>query len=127
MDMGSRIRKLRKHLELSGDKFGEICGVTRGAVSQWEKNSTKPTIENLLKLRDQHHFSIDWVLTGEGTMVPVTSGLYVGDPRVAAIAISLLHAMEEGQDYLIENTQKSLDASTELAAQAIAGIKTRDG
>lgn len=122
MTIGSRVLELRKHLELSGDKFGEICGVTRGAVSQWEHDLTKPTTENLIKLREKHYFSIDWVLTGEGTMVP--SGLY--DPRIAAIANTLRLAMQEGKEYLIENTQKNLDASTELAAQATALAKKND-
>ena len=55
-------------------------------------------------------------------MVP--SGLY--DPRIAAIANTLRLAMQEGKEYLIENTQKNLDASTELAAQATALAKKND-
>lgn len=93
-------------------------------VSQWEQNTSTPTVDRLLMLRSKHRFSIDWVLTGEGEMIP--SGLYVTEPRVAAIAATLLHAMEDGQDYLVENTQKGLDASTKLAAEAAARAKAKD-
>jgi transcriptional regulator with XRE-family HTH domain len=114
---------------LSGDKFGELCGVTRGAVSQWETNLTKPTIENLIKLRSNHYFSIDWVLTGDGKMVPDNmppEGLYITEPRVASIAAALMQAMQEGRGYLIDSTQKNLDASTELIAQAAASANKKD-
>ena len=129
MDIGTRIRQLRTHLMLSGDKFGELCGVTRGAVSQWETNLTKPTIENLIKLRSNHYFSIDWVLTGDGKMVPDNmppEGLYITEPRVASIAAALMQAMQEGRGYLIDSTQKNLDASTELIAQAAASANKKD-
>lgn len=122
--IGSRLRLLRRHFKLSGDALGEICEVSKGMVSQWEQNTSTPTVDRLLMLRSKHRFSIDWVLTGEGEMIP--SGLYVTEPRVAAIAATLLHAMEDGQDYLVENTQKGLDASTKLAAEAAARAKAKD-
>lgn len=101
-----------------------ICEVSKGMVSQWESDTSIPTVERLLKLHARHKFSIDWILTGDGTMIP--EGLYVTDKRIAAIAETLLVAMEEGQDYLITNIQQSLDASTELAAKAAASAKKKD-
>jgi transcriptional regulator with XRE-family HTH domain len=124
MTIGERLQQLRKHLRLTQEDLGAICDVSKGMVSQWEGDISVPTVERLLALHTRHRFSIDWVLTGDGDMIQ--TGLYVAEPRIAAIAATLLHAKEDGQDYLIENTQKSLAASTELAAQATAHAKAKD-
>lgn len=126
MTMGARIRALRTHLELSGDKFGELCDVTRGAVSQWENDLTRPTLDNLMKLREQRRFSIDWILTGDGEMVSPDKGLYVSDPRISAIASTLMRCMEERRDYIVDATQKELAASIELGERAEARAKAKD-
>lgn len=52
-------------------------------------------------------------------------GLYVSEPRVAAIASTLLHAMEEGQEYLVERTQKEIDAGLQFIAQATVDAHTK--
>lgn len=124
MSIGARFRQLRLHLNLSGEDVGTICGVSKGMVSQWESDKSTPTVERLLALRSEHKFSIDWILTGEGTMI--TDGIYVAEPRVAAIATTLLRAMEEGQDYMVEHTQKEIDADLQFIAQATAHAKTKD-
>lgn len=126
MTMGARIRALRAHLVISGDKFGELCGVTRGAVSQWENDLTRPTLDNLMKLREQRRFSVDWILTGDGEMVPSDKGLYVLDPRISAIASTLMRCMEERRDYIVDATQKELAASIELGERAEARAKAND-
>lgn len=124
MTIGARFRQLRLHLKLSGDDIGSICDVTKSMVSQWESDTSIPTVERLLALRSKYKFSLDWVLTGEGTMTQ--DGLYIAEPRVAAIASTLLHAMEDGQEYLVERTQKEIDADLQFIAQATAHAKAKD-
>lgn len=60
-----RIKKLRKDNKLTQDRFGELCGVTKSAVSQWESGGTAPDPAKLLLLRDHLAFSIDYILTGK--------------------------------------------------------------
>lgn len=100
--------------------------MTRGAVSQWENDLTRPTLDNLMKLREQRRFSIDWILTGDGEMVPSDKGLYVLDPRISAIASTLMRCMEERRDYIVDATQKELAASIELGERAEARAKAND-
>jgi transcriptional regulator with XRE-family HTH domain len=65
MSIGARIRQLREANKLSGEKFGELCGVTKGAVSQWESDDVTPPIDQLIKIKQHLNFSIDYIYTGE--------------------------------------------------------------
>lgn len=65
MSIGARLRELRKQNGLSQERFGELCDVTKGMVSQWEANLTTPPSDRLIELRKHLLFSVDWVLIGE--------------------------------------------------------------
>lgn len=65
MNIGTRIRQLRKDSKLSQEKLGEMCGVTKGMVSQWENGTVTPPIDRLLELRRHLEFSFDWMLDGK--------------------------------------------------------------
>lgn len=42
MDIEMDIRHFRKSIGLSQKQFGELFGVTQGAISQWEHGITRP-------------------------------------------------------------------------------------
>jgi len=65
MTIGARIRQLRERNNLSGEKFGELCGVSKGTVSQWENNIVTPPIDRVLLLKKTLEFSIEWFYTGK--------------------------------------------------------------
>ena len=67
---GARIRRLREDNGLSGEKFGELCGLTKGAISQWESDLVTPPVDRLVELKKHIDFSIDWIYTG--TIDPAT-------------------------------------------------------
>jgi len=64
--IGSRMKQLRMHTGLSGERFGELVGVTKSSVSQWESDDTMPDTAILIKLAAKLDFSMDWLLTGNG-------------------------------------------------------------
>jgi transcriptional regulator with XRE-family HTH domain len=64
MSVGARIRQLRNSLGLSGERFGELMGVSKGMVSQWESDDGIPSTERLMLLRKHVDFSLDWLLFG---------------------------------------------------------------
>jgi transcriptional regulator with XRE-family HTH domain len=63
--MGPRLIELRRRYKLSQTKLGELCGVSKAAVSQWETGGAMPELRKLLELRAHLDFSLDWLLTGE--------------------------------------------------------------
>lgn len=66
--MGPRLIQLRRKYKLSQARLGELCGVSKAAVSQWETGGAMPEIKKLLELRLHLDFSLDWLLTGEGDL-----------------------------------------------------------
>jgi transcriptional regulator with XRE-family HTH domain len=66
--MGARLIQLRRRYKLSQARLGELCGVSKAAVSQWETGGAMPEIKKLLELRLHLDFSLDWLLTGEGNL-----------------------------------------------------------
>ena len=64
MSVGENIQKFRKNLGLSQEELGERLHVSRQTVSQWEKDTTVPTIDNLMLLKDIFNVSVDDILCG---------------------------------------------------------------
>jgi transcriptional regulator with XRE-family HTH domain len=64
--MGPRLIQLRRRYKLSQAGLGELCGISKAAVSQWETGGAMPELKKLLELHSQLDFSLDWLLTGAG-------------------------------------------------------------
>ncbi len=67
--MGPRLIQLRRRYELNQSQLGELCGITKAAISQWETGVSTPEIKKLIELRSKLDFSLDWLITGEGEIV----------------------------------------------------------
>jgi transcriptional regulator with XRE-family HTH domain len=65
VEMSTRIRELRETAKLSQAKFGKLFGVSREAVSQWEKGGGIEH-DKLVKMAQDFKVSMDW-LTGQPT------------------------------------------------------------
>lgn len=63
MELGKHMMELRKNLHISQEKLGEKVGVTRQTISNWELEQTTPDTNQLIKLSQVLHVSID-VLVG---------------------------------------------------------------
>lgn len=68
LTLGERIKKVRKELDLTQQKFAEFIGSTQNALTGYEtgrRNPSSPVINNICKT-----FNVDehWLRTGEGEM-----------------------------------------------------------
>lgn len=124
MGYGQRLKAAREAAGLTQAQLAEKAGVSQPTISQLENSET--TDGSIYTAQFAHHCGVSaiWLADEIGNMVP--TGIYVSDPRVAAIASTLLHAMEDGQEYLVERTQKEIDADLQLIAQAAAHAKAKD-
>jgi phage repressor protein C with HTH and peptisase S24 domain len=69
--LGKRIESIRKQFGLSQSKFGKIFKVSQNSVSAWEKGRSEPEADDLVKLAELGHVTLDWLLTGkESTFSP---------------------------------------------------------
>ncbi len=65
MTVGEKIKKYRKDLGLSQEELSQKLLVSRQTISQWEKDQTVPTIDNLIRLSDIFSTSVDELLDSE--------------------------------------------------------------
>lgn len=64
MDITNRINKCAKELGVSQTEISRKTGLTKGAVNQWFKGSTKPNGENLLILAKVLKVTPDYLISG---------------------------------------------------------------
>lgn len=64
MTIGNRIGTLRKQLKYSQEYVAEQLGVSRQAVSKWEKDISKPDTDNIILLAELLNTNVDYILTG---------------------------------------------------------------
>ncbi|MCG8483080.1 MAG: helix-turn-helix domain-containing protein [Clostridia bacterium] len=64
-DIGNRIITLRKEFNMSQEVLAERVGVSRQAISKWERGEATPDIYNITALADIFQLSIDEFIRGE--------------------------------------------------------------
>ena len=72
MTLGERIANLRKSSAYSQEYVAEQLGVSRQAVSKWEKDLSSPDTENLIKLSELLNTSVQFLATGKDYRSPET-------------------------------------------------------
>lgn len=62
MNYGNRIAELREKLGWTQEELASTVGITRAALSHYEKNRRKPDFETLTLLADRFDVSIDYLI-----------------------------------------------------------------
>ena len=73
--MANRLTALRKQHGMSQEQLAEKLGVSRQAVSKWERAEASPDIENLSSLAKLYNITIDRLVNGVQEQ-PATSDTY---------------------------------------------------
>lgn len=66
--MNERIKKLRKELDLTQQKFADRLGVKRNTVGQWECGINAITDRVIYSICREFNVNEDWLRSGEGEM-----------------------------------------------------------
>ena len=81
MTFGEKIQKLRKEAGLSQEELSYQLGVSRQAISKWERDNGYPETEKIVRMSKLFHVSLDYLLNEEDTkkseMIPEEKGIYV--------------------------------------------------
>ncbi|MBG9737705.1 MULTISPECIES: helix-turn-helix domain-containing protein [Paenibacillus] len=99
MNTGNRISDLREQKGWTQEELAEKLGITRAALSHYEKNRRKPDFETLTTLADLFEVSIDF-LVGRIAVPDLTL-----TPRVREFADSL----ELSDDALLQKFRLTID------------------
>lgn len=68
MELGKKIRKIRKNNNLSQSDLAEMLGVSRQSVSKWETGTATPEISKLIQISEMFDISVDMILGTEGDL-----------------------------------------------------------
>lgn len=88
--MNGRIKELRKAMNLSQEKFGELLGITKSGVSDIESGRRKVTDQHVIMLAN-NGVSEEWLRTGKGNM-------FVPKSKDEEIAEILADIQKSGED-----------------------------
>jgi transcriptional regulator with XRE-family HTH domain len=69
-EIGRRFRSFRKSLKKTQKDLGRELGMSQTNVARIEDSTISPTMAICYQLRNDHGLNIDWLLSGEGDMIP---------------------------------------------------------
>ena len=58
----ARLRKLREARRINAKALGELCGLSKNMIGQYEKGEKMPSAKSLMALADFLDVSIDYLL-----------------------------------------------------------------
>lgn len=73
IEIGNRIKLLRKKHKLSQNDLGDIAGLHGSNIGRIEKGTVLPTAEVLLKIAKYFNVTSDWLLTGQESDAVLTA------------------------------------------------------
>ena len=65
MTLGARLQELRLRCGMSQDALADKLGVSRQAVSKWERDEATPDLDKIIKLSELYGISLDALLKEE--------------------------------------------------------------
>lgn len=93
-NLGERIVALRKEMNLSQEALAEQIGVSRQAISKWERGEASPDIQNLSALAETFGLTLDEFVHAEEALSPkktklVAMNLKTNAEKLIIIAIAI--------------------------------------
>lgn len=111
--MNERIKKLRKELDMTQQKFGACIGIKGNTVAQWESGRNEPPDSAITFICKEFNVNEEWLRNGTGEMfVPV--------PSSALDALAAEFGLDKASYIAIE---KFLDLSSEMREGLISYFK----
>ena len=88
MPFGQNVQRLRRAAGLSQEELAERLGVTRQAVSKWERDSAYPEMEKLARMSRLFGVTVEALLNGD----PAPAAARPAPPPDGAAAEAFLRA-----------------------------------
>ena len=118
--MKDRIKKIRKELDLTQQKFSDKLGVQRNTIAMYEMGRTVPSDAIILSICREFNVNEDWLRTGQGEMFIKQTrdeqiASFIGsiqsseDDSFKKRFISMLSALDESELELLEKIQNILN------------------
>lgn len=94
--LSNRVRRARRHAELSQSQLGELLGVTRSAVAHWERaGGSNASTQNLCGIVSVTGVNFEWLAAGRGNMRPQVSS------APTTLGSSIYLARDDAEEHLL--------------------------
>lgn len=116
MDIGSRLKEMRKEKGLTQQQLCEKLHVSRQLISKWETNNSLPDIHTLLLLASIYHVTLQELIGEENQIFNQTDVLNESEK------IAVLHANEERrkEEMFTKNAKKFIVVLASLCVLLLA-------
>lgn len=115
IEIANRLLQLRKSNNLSQEDLATKIGISRQAVSKWERAEASPDTENLISLSRLYNISIDELLKTEDILEGNSNYTYIEDDNKiktdALMELTYTNASARNKDYTIIEDDKSKSIS----------------
>ena len=75
MQLGQKIVRLRKQKKLSQAEVAQAVGVSRDAISKYERGDIVPSVENAKKIAEVLDVSLDYLVSNEEKQTVIDNGM----------------------------------------------------
>lgn len=110
-DVGARIKSIRSSRGMTLEEFGKIFGASKGNAATWEKGSSLPNNERLLKIAEIGGISVDELLYGD-------KRLYIKNVIKADLERDVYNSwrdyIDKYKDVIINNVIEDLENSSAI-------------
>lgn len=117
MTQGERIRKVRKALGLTLEKFGEKIGMKKNSVSQLENGKNSVTERVVKAICREYNVDYMWLITGDGEMFIDTDDDFI--ERIDRIMAGEDEARKSLFKFMLELSDEDIAALDRLMKKAI--------
>lgn len=99
MTLGQRIRSLRQARKLTLQQVADVFGITRASVAGWERGSSRPDQDKLVRLAKLLGTNVEWLLNGSSAAARRPDANIEAGPHLAGLVplISWVQAGDWGQ------------------------------
>lgn len=104
-----RIKKIRKELDLTQQKFSDKIGVKRNTIAMYEMGKTVPSEQTIKSICREFNVNEEWLRTGNGEM-------FMPSPSAALDVLKAEYGLSDNDYVLIE---KFVNLKTEKRAAAL--------
>lgn len=114
MTLGQRFLQARGARKISQSELARLLGVTRNAVSMWERDASQPKSETMQKAAVILNVGFDWLATGRGVENPAK---VAGIPLWGEVAGGVWAEVHDNQDGEFERVPVAPDPRYPVNAQ----------
>ncbi|TCL45404.1 helix-turn-helix domain-containing protein [Harryflintia acetispora] len=110
MDIGDRIKAIRKQLQINQTDFANQIGLTQTTLSMLESGKNTLTDKNIKLICSVFHISESWLRNGEGEM-------FSSSPYIKEFSEIFEGLLPETQQFLLSTANQLLSLQYKLLSQ----------